>query len=162
MARRRRSRLKGAAQVRSLLKRMPEAVHAEIVAIYRAAEAPALAIARAGTPVRTGALRNALRARVLPRSLRFQVGLIGKPANRQFFYGRILEIGRKAQTVKARRRNASGGVTTYAMRVSAIPGVRFNMVQGPARAQIRQLIVDPIRNLWEKSLRRAALGASDE
>ena len=36
------------------------------------------------------------------------------------------------------------------------------MVKGRAKAQIRQLIVDPLQNLWDKALRRAALGAGDD
>jgi hypothetical protein len=161
MARPKKRGLKGAGQVRRMLRQMPDAVQTEIVDLYRRTEAPALAIARGGAPVRTGALRAALGTKILPRSLRFQVGLIGKRVSREFFYGRILEVGRKAKTVSVRR-STSQGVSAYALRVSAIPAVRYDIVQGRARARIRQLIVDPLQNLWDKALRRAALGAGDD
>jgi hypothetical protein len=60
------------------------------------------------------------------------------------------------------RRSTSQGVSAYALRVSAIPATRYDMVKGRAKAQIRQLIVDPLQNLWDKALRRAALGAGDD
>ena len=183
MARRKKRGLKGAGQVRWLLRRMPDAVQAEIVDLYRQAEAPALAAARAGVPVRTGALRSAMRTQILTRSLIFRVGLIGKKANSRFFYGWILEVGRKAKVVRVNRgartyesvrviaradgratgtRRVSAAAQRYALRVSAIPATRYDMVKGRAKAQIRQLIVDPLRTIWDKALRRAALGAGDD
>jgi hypothetical protein len=56
----------------------------------------------------------------------------------------------------------SAAAQSYALRVSAIPATRYDMVKGRAKAQIRQLIVDPLQNLWDKALRRAALGAGDD
>jgi hypothetical protein len=152
--------LKGAGDVRRLLKNMPDAVKGEIVSLYQSAAPKALSIARAGAPVRTGALRSALSAKVFPKSIRLRVGLLGKAVNRRLFYGRILEVGRKAQTVRARRRSG-GGTSTYAMRISPIPAARYDIVQGRARRSIRALITGPLRGIWEKALRRAAFGGTD-
>ena len=161
MARPKKRSLKGAGQVRRLLRQMPDAVQTEIVDLYRRTEAPALAIARGATPVRTGALRAALSAKVFPKSLRFRVGLIGKKANSRFFYGWILEQGRGAVTRQVRRRTSSG-VSSYALKVSLIPAARYDIVKGRAESQIKGLFTQSLRTIWDKALRRAALGAGDD
>jgi hypothetical protein len=157
MARRRGSGrgLQGARRVKRILRRLPDDVRAEVVQGMQA-EAPIVeAFMKAQAPSRTGKLRRLLRVRVLAKSMRMQVGLIGKAANREGFYGKILEGGRKAQTV---RRKRAGKVHT--MRVRAIPRDRYDFVYGRAREFYLRRIKARLGDVWERAL-RAAAGESD-
>lgn len=130
-------------------------MRAQMVRLFERVAPGARAIAQAGAPVRTGRLRAAISARVYPKQLRLRVGLLTKGDRRRFFYGYILEVGRKAQTVRARRRTG-GGVTSYAYRVSPISAGRYDMVQGRARRSIRALIYNPANELFDRALRKLA------
>ena len=152
--------LKGASIVRRLLRDMPDAMRGEIVDLMQEKAPAALAIARGGAPARTGALRAALSVKVYPKAVRLRVGLLGKAVNRRLFYGRILEAGRRAQTVNVRRRTSSG-VSSYALRVSPISNRAYDMVEGPAKRQIRSLMFDQLHGIWERALRKAAMGGLD-
>jgi len=110
-----------------------------------------LAQQRALAPFRTGAVKGALSMRVLPVSLKLKVGLLGKPLNRRLFYAHIVEFGRKAQTVQAKRANG----TNYAMRVSALPPRNFIYFA-------RDQLYEPFRSIWSKALDKAAAGINDD
>lgn len=164
MARRPKRGLRGAGHVRRLLKRMPDSVAAEIVAVMEQVRPKAVTMARWEAPTRSGGLKRAISGRVYPRSLRFRVGLLTKRVQRKFFYGHILEVGRKAKTVQVRRSKPSGGVTQYALRVKPIPSQRYDMTGGKNRRRIRELFRQPLRQIWDKALRNAAghAGATDD
>jgi hypothetical protein len=115
-----RRRIRGDRAFRKLLRKMPDAIREEIFRMMEVAGDQILAAQRADAPRRTGRLAAALSKRVSKASLRLRVGVIGRPLNRRLFYGHILEVGRRAQVVTARRTTRSGTISTYQMRVRAI------------------------------------------
>jgi hypothetical protein len=149
---------KGRAKLKRLLQRLPDTVRLEIAKLFEEQAPAALAFARASTPKRTGALAAALRVKTYSKSLRMRLGLFGKADNSRFFYGRILDRGRRAQTARAKRRNASGAVTAYTVRVSALPAARFDIVYGRVAAYVRNLIGVPAKDIFAKALRAAGAG----
>jgi hypothetical protein len=89
---------------KSLLKRLPDAVAAELRDQLTETGRTVLARARALAPVyrgrarkgRTpGTLRASLSARVLAKGLKLKVGIVGKPAARKAFYARFVEFGHR-------------------------------------------------------------------
>ena len=149
---------KGRAKLKRLLQRLPDTVRLEIATLFEDQAPAALAYARASTPKRTGALAAALRVKTYRKTLRLRMGLMGRADNSRFFYGRILDRGRRAQAAKAKRRNASGAVTNYIVRVSAMPAARFDIVYGRVAAYVRNLIGVPARDIFARALRRAGAG----
>lgn len=172
MARRRRA-VKGAAKVRRLMKRMPEAVQREMRVSLEAAGQLLGETIRARTPRRTGELSKGIRHKVFPTTLKMQVGLIGSKKIREgLFYGRILEFGRRAQTVRvtrgttvsksysARNKRAAGATLAkpYLLRVKAIAPMRF--VTGPL-VDLRAVINREIKDIWQRSLAKVAEGGDE-
>jgi hypothetical protein len=153
----RRSGLKGAGKVRRLLKRLPDESRASIVAELQRAAPVILSAARAETPVRTGGLRQALEARVFPKTMRLRVGLLTKAKRKKFFYGWILEAGRKAQTVRVRRANSRW----YHINVKAISPRKFDIVEGRTKALARRLVGPALDRAFRAALSRAAAGNFD-
>lgn len=151
------SRVKGAASLRRTLKRLPEASREELADTMNVIAFRLLGQARAEVPVRTGKLKSLLTAKVLVSSLTMKLGLVNKRAQRQGFYGYILDQGRKAQTAKARRRNQSGTISTYTVRVKAIGRDRYNFVFGRIR-DFRKNDLPRLRDALERVLGRAARG----
>lgn len=154
------SRVKGAGRVRRMLKRLPDAMRTEIAKEMKAAAPVILGAARAETPRRTGSLASLLSTKFYDKSLRLRVGLIGKGANRAGWYGRILEAGRKAQTVQVKRRT-SNGVISYALRVRPIAPQRFDIVRGRTRALASRLLKPILTRIYERALTKAAAGSAD-
>jgi hypothetical protein len=115
-----------------------------------------LARAKAEAPKRTGGLSGALSFKVAPKTLNMRIGLVTKAMRRKFFYGYILDQGRKAKTVQVKRRTKSG-VTSYAMRVKAIPRNRYDFVFGRMR-DFRTNELPHIRRALEKALSRVSRG----
>lgn len=152
---------KGRAKLRRLLQRLPDSVRDEIAKLFEDKAPAALAYARASTPKRTGTLAAALQVKTYRKSLRMRLGLIGKADNSRFFYGRILDRGRRAQTAKAARRNASGAITRYVVRVRALPAARFDIVYGRVAAYVRNLIGVPAKDIFAKALRVAGAGGGN-
>jgi hypothetical protein len=153
--------LKGAGRIRKMLRRLPDDVAIEINAILASAGQQGLVYARSQTPSRTGALRNALSLKLYPKAMRMRLGLNGKRQQKTFFYGHILDVGRKARAVRVQRRTPSGGLTNYIMRVSPISPARYDIVYGRAERFIKGLVNRPLREVYKKALRRAA-GVSDD
>lgn len=135
-----------------------------------------LSAMRADVPRRRGRLAAGLSKKLLRRSLKLRVGLIGKPINRRLFYGWIVELGRKAQTVIASRKGAhravggriagrrmralaAGTSGVYRMRVRAMPARHFVYSR---RTELRGSINKRLNAFWNKTLAKAAAGASDE
>lgn len=174
-----RSRIRGSKSFRRLLKNVEPAVRAEIVHAMQDGGARIAREMQARAPSRTGAIRKALRHRVLPKSLRLQVGLLGRPVNRRLFYANILDKGRKAQVVTAVRKSAAPGVFAvggaragrsnralstgvpgvYQLRVGPIAPMRF--VTGRFK-DLRTEMGKQLRGVWDRVLRKASAGAGSD
>lgn len=158
MAGRRGSRVQGTAQLRRALRNLTPEVESELGAEFHGIGARLLGRAKAETPVRTGWLRSLLDVKVLPKSLQIRLGLIRKAARRKGFYGYILDEGRKAGTVKARRRRADGTISQYMMRVKGIDRERWNFVFG-RRKDFMANELDRLSAAVQRALSRVARGA---
>lgn len=152
---RRRSRIKGSKSFRRLLKNVEPAIRAELVQALDEGGRELQRAMTAAAPRRSGALAGALKHKVLPRSLRLRVGLLTKAVNRKFFYARILEFGRKAQTVTVRNGPRKGRT----MNIGAIAPKRF--VYGN-HADLRATMARKLKGIWERSLAKAVRGAGNE
>ena len=156
-----RQRLRGVGRVKRLFKRLPDDVGQEIVVELSVTGRQMLAAVRARlastTKPRTGALDRGLSQKVFPRSLRLQVGLIGTPRERnRVFYGRILDLGRKAQVVRAQRHDPrSRKVLRYLVKVSAIAPKRFVTGRYP---DLRATLRENVRGIFRRALQRAGGG----
>lgn len=151
------SGVRGGAKIRRLMRRMPEAVQTEIVgSLDRWGGELATAI-RARTPRgKTGRLLAGIKHKVFPKSLRMQVGLLVTKKERQdLFYGRILDLGRKAQQVRVRRRTKSGRISSFVMNVGAIRAKHF--VTGPL-SNLRAGLNRHIKGIWDRALRKVSEG----
>lgn len=154
-----RSKVRGAAKLRRLMKRLPESVRGEIIEVLDSAGVKLRDAIKARTPRRTGALQAGISYRVYPRTMRMQVGFLGSKKTRAaLFYGRILEFGRKAQIAKAARPNKSGGISRYTVRVKAIAPKRF--VTG-RMTDLRSTINKEVKDLWQRSIAKVAEGGID-
>lgn len=156
-----RSRVRGARSLRRTLKALPEASREELGDTMNVIAFRLLGKAKAEVPVRTGRLKGLLSAKVLVNSLTLKLGLVNKRAQRQGFYGFILDQGRKAQVARAKRRNQSGTVSTYSVRVRAIPRERYNFVFGRIR-DFRKNDLPRLRDALDRVLSRAARGGIDD
>jgi hypothetical protein len=166
-----RSRLRGAGRFRRTLKALPDAVSQEIVVELNVTGRTVRSLMQAKAPKKSGRLAAAITYRVLPKSLRMQVGLIGSQKERNdLFYGRIQDLGRKAQVVQARRRVGTFAdpqnrgaprsiLKTYTMRVSAMAPKRF--ITG-RYADMRSALNTNLRGIWTRALSAAAAGGGDE
>jgi|GEM_PF-3537116 len=180
MARRR--PIKGIARFRRLLRRMPDVTRGEIIVELHTTGRRMLQAVLARTPFGRGRLGDGLSFKVLPTSLRLQIGLLGTPAGRaRLFYGRIQDLGRKAQVVTVQRRrrvsaSIGGGMTanilrtgpngrkltedivsTYTMKVPAMAGKRFVTGRYP---ELRTELRSNLRGILTRSLRK--VGGGDE
>lgn len=109
----------------------------------------------ARTPSRTGALRSQLRKRVYPKTLRLRVGFFRAGRNSRAFIARILEYGRKAQTVPIKRGPRAGST----MNVGAIAPRKF--VFGPL-TDVRRTFNTKLKGVWDRVLKQAAAGTGDD
>jgi hypothetical protein len=155
-----RSHLRGSKSFRRTLKALPEETRVEMAHVLEDVGPKLARIIQANTPARTGALRSGIKWKVLRRSLRLQVGLLGTKRGRAaLFYGYILNFGRKAQTVNVKRRTPSGAVASYLMRVRAYKALHF--VTG-RYADLRNMTSARLKNLWDRALARASRGAGND
>lgn len=175
--------LRGIGRVRKMLRRLPDTVNAEIVVEISVTGRQMLAAVLARTPRKSGALQGGESFKVLPKSLRLQVGLLGTKRGRsKLFYGRIQDLGRKAQIVTVQRRRrvettlstgqrisqlrTKGGkklsadiVSTYRMKVPAMEGKRFITGRYP---DLRRILNQNLRGIFSRALSSAASRAGDE
>ena len=163
------SRVRGDKSFRKLLKRMPETAQDEMVDALDDAGTVLLSAMKADVPRRTGALARGLSKKLLRGSMKLKVGFIGKGVNRKLFYGRIVEFGRRAQTVtvvrgttrsksaSARSRRARGVRLSkpYKLRVRAMRGRPFVYSK---RRDVRVVMNDLLRAYWDRVLSEAAQG----
>lgn len=166
------SKVKGARATRALLRRMPDATQDEVVGALDRGGQRLQAAMRAKAKRKSGNLQQGVKYKVFPKTLRMQVGLIGTKRGRaKLFYGFVLDKGRKAQVVTVQRRRVGSGkllsrgrkraqdiVSTYRMRVTAIKGDQFVSGRYP---DLRRLMGDELRSLFDRALRRVAGGSRD-
>lgn len=154
---------KGRARVRRLLRQIPDDIRNEIADVFERYKGVILANSKANTPTRTGFGRNLLDAWVARKALRMRIGLRGRLKNdnskaSRGFYLNILDRGRRPQTVKANRSKPSGGVSTYMMRIRAIPDAKYDIVFGRARAFAVNILNAPLKDSFERVLRKLSGG----
>jgi len=150
------SRVEGASALMRTIRLLPETAREELGDALFLIGQRLLGRAKAGTPVKTGRLRNALSSKVARKSLNLRLGLVTKSAQRKFFYGYILDSGRRARTAKVTRRTA-GGVSSYAMRVRGISRARYDIVFD-RRRDLQTNEIPELRNVLDRVLGRAARG----
>lgn len=152
-------RAKDRQRIRRIMAALPDAVDAEIVALYQRHGPAILAKARSEVPVRTGKLRSLLAFKIMPatatKSARFRMGLLTKAVQRKVWYARILEYGRKAQIAKARR----NGGNPYSVKVQAIPAGRYDFVRGRTLQFMMQTLGRDLKTVLRRALQDAARGA---
>lgn len=151
-------RVIGASKVRRMMRRLPDSMQEELVRELNVAGIEMLSVMQGRAPARTGALKSGLRFKVFPRTMRLQVGILGKRERSRLFYAHILEFGRKAQEVRARRRTKSGAVSSYMMNVRRIAPKRF--VFG-GMGQLRERLQRNLKAIYQQALSKVAAGGMD-
>lgn len=146
-------------RVRRVLQGMGPEVEKQVLASYQRHAPAILAYARGEAPSRSGNLRARLAFKIFPKTLRLRIGLLTRAVQRKVWYARILEYGRRAQSVRVkRRRPVSGGLTQYVMRVKAIPAGRYDFVRGRAEEFMQRTLGADLRNVLNKALKRLSAG----
>ena len=169
MAKRVTVKLHGAARARRMLKELGPAIEAEMVEELKRLAPMVEAEMKASIPVKTGGLRSAITSKVYPKTLRMRVGLLTKKAKRAYFYGWILERGRRARSVLVRRgprKYARGRIVeaeqTYNLKVSPISRDKYDFIFGATRRRIQALTKKSLNRVYERALRRASRRAGPE
>lgn len=153
--------VRGVTSLRRLLRRLPDEARTELANELKAIADRLTAKAKSETPVRTGGLKGAIGAKVLAKSLQLRLGLIKKADSRRYFYGYILDAGRRAQVVKAKRRKRDGSYSEYMMNVPAIPASRYEFVFG-RRKDFKENEVPKLRTVLDRVLTNAARGSGND
>lgn len=118
--------------------------------------------ALAETPRRYGGLVSAIQKRVtIGASLILRLGLLTKRAQSEYFYGYILDQGRKGGTAKAARVRKDGTIHRYMVRIGAISQDKYNFVFG-RRADFMANELPKLRGIFDRILRRASAGVSND
>jgi hypothetical protein len=146
-------------KTRRLLRAMEPEMRDQIADAMQSALPAAIAAVRQEAPRRTGALANAISGKVLRKSLTMRLGLLTKKVQRDYFYGYILEVGRKAKTVNVRRKTASG-ISTYRLNVRPMSPARYDMVASRGRKRVSRSLDFVLKNAYRKALTKLA-GLSD-
>lgn len=131
-------------RTRKLLQRMPDTVDKEIIDVYRAHENTVLQHARSEAPG-TGRLRNAITAKVYPKTNRFAVGFLTKALRRRFFFARWLEFGRSEFIMRGKRKGR---------RIGAILPGKYDMVAGRTRQLIERTMGRDLKRVFFRALRK--------
>lgn len=172
------SRVKGTRAFRKRLKQLPDAVSAEIIDVLEEGGQKMRAAMQARARRRSGKLAAGVKYKVLPKSLRLQVGLLGTKRGRaKLFYGFILDKGRAKQIVTVTRYNrgarakdvarfrlGSNGqksgnlVSTYQLPIQPLKGDYF--VSGRYR-ELRDLINKRANRVFDRALKRIGSGGRD-
>lgn len=169
----RRRRVRGDRAFKRMLDKLPDVVRQQVAGELKVTGTQILSQQRARAPFRTGAVKRSLTMRVLPKTLKLKVGLLGKPINRKLFYAHIVQYGRKAKTVTVERGNSSvavGGPVrgrkgralkagirgVYRLRVRAMKPRNFIF---PMR---RDQIYQRFRDIWQRALTKASYGVTDD
>lgn len=170
-------KIQGIKSTRRLVREIPRQMHIEMVHVLSDAGPKIVRQMVARTPRKTGALQAGIKWKVLPKTLKLQVGLLGTKRGRaRLFYGWILNFGRKAQVAQGMRQAgraiwmkgiAAGFMRaskrpsslTYPIRVKAIAAKHF--VTG-ALPDLRNTLRTDLSRVWDKVLRRASVGNDNE
>lgn len=153
--------VKGVASLRRLLRKLPDEARKELSDELQEIGKRLTATAKAETPVRTGKLKAAINFKATVKGLQLRLGLIKKADSRRFFYGYILDAGRKAQVAKAKRRKADGTYSQYSVNVKAIPSSRYEFVFG-RRRDFQQNEIPKLRTVLDRVLSNASRGAGND
>ena len=158
----RRPNIAGLIRFRRIIKRLPDAVAGEVVVELNVTGRQIAAVMRARTPRKSGNLVAGESYKVFPRTLRLQVGLLNsRRGGDPLFYGRIQDLGRKAQVVTVQRRirrNVMKFTKRYTVRVRAMTGKRF--VTGRF-TELRRTMNQNLRGIFARALAKAAGGSSE-
>jgi hypothetical protein len=141
------NRVDGLAETHSLFDRLPQAAREQIAVEEARIGYDVLAAQKRDVAKRSGELESGLSLQLMIEKLRVRVGLLGlSGARRNLFYGRIVESGRRAQTVLVERRRRVAGklrlgpgrrkraediATTYSLKVRPLPPRPFVRVDRP-------------------------------
>lgn len=148
-------RVAGAGRIKALLRGMPEAMRREMADAFDAGGKDMESAMKSRAPRRTGALHAGISYKVQPRSLTLKVGLLGTKRGRsEIFYGRIQDLGRRAQTVLVKRRNTR----PYLLRVRAMAGKRFVTGRFP---ELRRALREKVRGIFGRALGSISGAGSD-
>lgn len=149
------SKVKGARAFRKRLQQLPGTVSAEIVDVLGEGGQRMRAAMQARARRRSGKLVAGVKYKILPKTLRLQVGLLGTPRGRaKLFYGFILDRGRKAQSVTIKRGPRQGAL----MKIRALKADTF--VTG-RYGELRDLINRRANHVFDRALRRIGGGSRD-
>jgi len=155
-----RSQLQGAKSFRRLLKGIPDEMRLEMAHVLEDVGPKLARAVQANAPSKTGALRAGIKWKVLRRSLRLQVGLLGSKRGRaKLFYGYILNYGRKGEPVFTKRKTKSGKISTYTMKTKYRKGDHFVTGRYP---DLRNMTTARLKNIWDRVLARVSARAGDE
>lgn len=146
-------KIDGIAALRRTIRGLPDAARAEMADVLDEGSLTIQRLMLTRAPRRTGRMRTGIRRKLSRAALTVLIGLVGsQQERRKLFYGRILDLGRRAQVVKAVRRSKSGKISRYRMRVGAIAPKRFITGQ---YSYARGVINDKLRGIWQRILSRA-------
>jgi len=162
-----RERVRGLADAFAMFEEIPRQADQELVVELAVIGRDVLAIQRQRVPVRTGRLDGALSLAVLVDGLRLRIGLLNQKTAP--FYGRIVEFGRRAQTVLVQRRRRVDGrlrvlhrrkraediAASYKLHVSARAPRPF---VDPPDLDLVAVATERLANFWSNVLSRS--GAS--
>ena len=154
--------IRGLIRVRRLMKRLPDEVAGEIVVEFNVTGRQIAAVMQARTPRKSGRLIAGESYKVFSRTLRLQVGLLATRRGADpLFYGRIQDLGRKAQVVMVQRRLRRGVMKftrRYRMKVRGAEGKKF--VTGRF-TELRRTLNQNLRGIFARGLAKAAGGSSE-
>jgi len=158
----RRPNIRGLIRTRRLLKQLPDAVRGEVIVELNVTGRQIAAVMAARTPRKSGRLVAGESYKVFPRTLRLQVGLLQTRRGADpLFYGRIQDLGRKAQVVLVQRRLRRAGsklTKRYRMKVRGSEGKRFVTGRFP---ELRRTLNQNLRGIFGRALASVA-GGGDE
>ncbi|WP_242140867.1 hypothetical protein [Sphingomonas sp. TREG-RG-20F-R18-01] len=164
-------RLQGLADTFALFGALPDAAREQIGVEMAMIGRDYLALQQVRVPKETGALESGLSLQLLLDSLRVRVGLTNLTGYRwDLFYGRIVEFGRKAQTVLVQRRKAANGrlrtargrkraediVASYTLNVKARAAAPFVMIDD---ADLDRIATQRLADFWSATLTKAGAQA---
>lgn len=158
----RRPNIAGLIRFRRIMRRLPDTVAGEVIVELNVTGRQIAAVMQARTPRKSGRLVAGESYKVFPRTLRLQVGLLNsRRGGDPLFYGRIQDLGRKAQVVMVQRRirrNVMKFTKRYSMNVRAMKGKRF--VTGRF-TELRRTLNQNLRGIFSRALAKAAGGSSE-
>lgn len=168
---------------KSLLQRLPDAVADELKKQLNETGRTVLSRARALAPVyrgrprkghTPGTLRAALSARVLEKSLKLKVGIVGKPAARAAYYARFVEFGHRIsyrgnRLAKLQRADRFLGRKVGDTTRRLILARRRQAIRTTGVAPrpflytfTRAELYAPFQKVWGRAIHAAAQGASEQ